>query len=329
MIVLNSNEYFSGLENFILFMRMYATNTSKKEKSLVDELASETLEYGDRKVYPFAALPKVEDYSLTSSLLTNKPTQYSEEFIGSPIKKKIPLSTIEAFMKMAMMDAAGMAMFMGYVVGLMESAKEDYLYTQIMSDLLSWQPTTNVAGKEMKKTITLLDPTKQTLPSEIDAAETLNQKNIEKLWQKTFDDFQLYTDIFLDIDNNPSGGTPTNFKSAINLEDMIFIGNAKYLNDQILDLMATLLKSDVIDKNFRRPYTLKIPQRTFDDNNQSSCIGFVAHRRWYQWFYHFTFMGSFKDIDTLMLKRVLHFWYSKGKLKNLPVMRLDAVVSES
>lgn len=328
MITLNSNEYFSGLENFILFMRLYATNTSKKEKTIVDELASETLKFGDQKAYPFAALPRVEDYSMTSSLLTNKPTDYSEEFIGDPIRKKIPLSMIEAFLPMAMMDAAGMAMFTGYVVGLMESAKEDYLYHEIMSDLLTWTPTQTGAKKEMRKTITLLDSTQQTLPSEIDAAETLNQKNIEKLWQKTFDDFQLYTDIFLDIDNEPTGKPTTNFKSAIELKDMIFIGNAKYLNEQILNLMAVLLKSDKISDNFQHPYTLKIPQRTFDENNQSNCIGFVAHRRWYQWFYHFTFMGSFKDIDTLMLKRVLHFWYSKGKLKNLPVMRLDAVYAE-
>lgn len=323
MITLNSNEYFSGLQNFIVFMRMYATNTSKRQKKIVDVFCTETLEFGDQKVFPFAELPAVEDYSLTSSLLTDKPIKYSEEFIGDPIKKKISLSTIDAFLKMAMLNSNGMKAFMSYIVGTMESAKEDYLYGQIMSDLLKWAPTVT-SGKEMKQTVTLLDTSKITDPVELNAAELQNQKRIELAWQKTFDDFSIFTDVFLDIDNTTN---TTNFKSALRLEDLIFIGNAKFLNERVVNLMGTLLNSNKLDDNFRHPYCLKVPQRTFDANTQSNCIGFVCHRHWYQWFYHMTFMGSFYDVDTLRLKRVLHFWYSKGTLKNLPVMRLDAAVA--
>ena len=323
MITLNSNEYYSGLQNFIVFMRTYATNTSKREKSIVDVFATDTLEYGDQKVFPFAELPKVEDYSLTSSLLTDKPIKYNEEFIGSPIKKKISLSTIDAFLKMAMINSDGMKTFMSYIVGLMESAKEDYLYQEIMRDILSWTPTVTTK-KEMIQTVNLIDTSELTDAAAINAAELQNQKRIELLWQKTFDDFSLYTDVFIDIDNTTAS---TNFKTALKLEDLIFIGNGKYLNERVVNLMATLLKSDKIDNNFRHPYCLKVPQRTFDENSASNCIAFVMHKHWYQWFYHFTFMGSFYDVDTLRLKRVLHFWYSKGRLKNLPAMRLNASVA--
>lgn len=326
MITLNGNEYYSGLQNFIVWMRTYATNTSKRQKTIIDVLCTDTLEFGDQKVFPFAELPKVEDYSLTSSLLTDKPIAYSEEFIGAPIKKKISLSTIDAFLKFAMLNSSGMKAFMSYIVGLMESAKEDYLYNQIISDLLSWSPTQTGATKEMKKSINLLDTSTITDPVQLNAAELQNQKRIELLWQKTFDDFSLYTDIFLDIDNG-TGANATNFKTALRLEDLIFIGNAKYLNERVINLMATMLKSDKIDDNFRRPYCLKIPERSFEDRDQNSCIGFVCHRHWYQWFYHMTFMGSFFDPDTMRLKRILHFWYSKGKLKNLPVMRLDVAAT--
>lgn len=320
MIVLNSNEYFTGLVNFILFMRLYATNTSKKEKTITDVLCTETLEYGDRKAFPFAELPKVEDYSLTSSLLTDKPIKYSQEFIGNPIKKKISLSRIEPYLKMAMMDSNGMSAFVAYILGLMESAKEDYLYGEIMKDLIGWTPTVT-ANKEMVQNISLRKAAAGDSAVETNAIELLNQKNIELAWQKAFDDFSIYTDVFIDIDNTTGG---TNFKTAIDMKDLIFIGNAKYLNERVVNLMATMLKSEDIDKNFKRPTVLKIPERTFIQNNGESIIGFVAHRHWYQWFYHFIFMGNFFDIDTVRIKNVLHFWYSKGILKNLPVMKLIA-----
>lgn len=320
-IVLNPNEYFTGLVNFVLFMRLYATNTSNREKTIVDVFASETLEFGDRKVFPFAELPKVEDYSLTSSLLTDKPIKYAEEFIGNPIKKKIALTRIEPFLKLAMMNAGGMSTFMSYILGLMDSAKTDYLYNEIMTDLLKWTPGVS-EGKQMAQTISLLNPNPTSASAtEINAIELQNQKRIEKAWQKVYDDFSLFTDLFIDVDNSTD---ETNFKTAVDKKDLIFIGNAKFMNEKIVDLMATMLKSNIIDEKFRNPVCLKIPQKTFDDNSVSNVIGFVVHKHWYQWFYHFMFMGSFFDPDTVRIKNVLHFWYSKGRIKHLPAMKLTA-----
>ena len=319
-IVLNQNEYYTGLVNFILFMRLYATNTSRRQKTITDVFCTETLEYGDKKAFPFAELPKVEDYSLTSSLLTDKPIRYSQEFIGNPIKKKISLSRIEPFARMAMLNSAGMATFFAYILGLMESAKEDYLYNEILKDLLTWTPT-NTTNKEMIQTINLINDAAQTAPTEINAAKLLNQKAIALQWQKILDDFSIFTDVFLDINNATDN---TNFKSAVRPEDLIFIGNAKYLNEEVVNIMAELLKSELISKDFRKPQTIKIPQRTMDANNQNNCIGFVVHKYWYQWFYHFVFMGGFFDPDTVRDKRVLHFWYSKGRLSNLPAVKLNA-----
>lgn len=319
-ITLNSNEYFTGLVNWILHLRQYATNTSNKQRTITDVFATETLDYGDQKAFLFAELPKVEDYSQTSSLLTQKPIKYSEEFIGAPIKKKISLSRVEPFLKMAMMNSSGMAFFISYIVGLMESAKDNYLYGQIMSDLINWTPSIT-ANKQMNQSVTLIDTSKMTDYSEILAARQLNQENLELAWQKVFDDFQIYSDIFIDVDNATNG---TNFQTAVKLSDLVFIGNAKYLNERVISLMATMLKSDVINKDFQTPPVLKIPQSTFDKNNKGDIVGFVAHKKWYQWFYHFLFMGNFLDIDTMMIKNVLHFWYSKGRLKNLPAMKLVA-----
>ena len=320
-VTLNQNEYFTGLVNFILFMRLYATNTSNRQKSIVDELCTETLTYGDKKAYPFAELPKVVDYSLTSSLLTDSPIKYTEEFIGdTPIKKKISLSTIRPYMEMAMMSASGVTAFFAYLEGLMQSAKYDYLYNQIMTDLLSWTPTTTT-GKEMSKTISMIDTSAMTSAEEIKASKELNMEETEASLQKVYDDLSIFTDVFIDVDNTANS---SNFKTAVEKKDLLLIGNAKFMNDKIIYWLSQLLKPELIDKNFSHPVALKVPQRTFDDNSKSDIMFIVCHRHWYQWFYRFTFMGSFYDIDTVRLKQVLHFWYNRGRLKNLPAVKFTA-----
>lgn len=321
-VTLNANEYFTGLVNFILFLRLYATNTSKRQQTIVDQLCTETLTWGDKKAFMFAELPTVGDYSTTSSLLTDAGIKYGEEFIGSPIKKKISLSRIEPFLRMAMMNSSGMSAFTSYILGLMDSAKYDYLYNEIIKDLITWTPT-NSTGKEMKQSISLLNenPSTPLTASELNATQYQNQLRIEKQIQKILDDLSIFTDVFIDVDNSTED---TNFKTAVRLEDLIFIGNAKYINDEIFDFTSRILKPELISDNFKRPRVLKIPQRTLDANSKSTIIGFIVHKHWYQWFYHFNFMGSFLDIDTMRIKNVLHFWYSKGRLKNLPAVELSA-----
>ena len=318
-IVLTANQYFSGLVNFILFVRMYATNTSKRQRTLTDVLASETLAYGDKKAFMFASLPTVEDYSTTSSLLSDKSIKYSEEFIGDPIKKKISLTYIKPFLAMATVSSSGMSMFVSYILGLIESAKEDYLYNEIMKDLLTWAPTVT-QNKEMDKVVNLIDSSSASSAVELNAIELQNQKRIEKTIQKTVDDFSIFTDVFIDVSNTDG----TNFKTALDLKDLIFIGNARYLNDKVIDLMATMLRSEYISSNYKTPATIKIPERTFVANSKNDVIGIICHRSWYQWFYHFLFTGGFFDPDTVRNKNILHFWYSKGRLKGLPASRISA-----
>lgn len=322
MITLNQNEFYTGLVNTWTVIRTYATNTSNKQRQITDALATEVLEFGDQKAFWFAELPSVEDYNPVSSLLTPKPISYAEEFIDTIVKKKIPLTTVDAFLSQAMLSSEGVSFFLAYVNGLMQSAKDNYMYDVITSDLFNWSPTVST-NKEMEQTIDLIDTSTISLPSEIRAAEEINQARIAKQFQKVYDDFSIFTDVFIDVDNNSSSGI-TNFKTALKLSDLVFIGNAKYLNEQIIDMMAVLLKSELINENFKHPPILKIPERTCKQNNSENVIGFVAHKRWYQWYYNFMFTGAFKDIDNLNEKRVMHFWFTRGILKNLPVMRLDA-----
>ena len=71
-IVLTDNEFFTGLTNLALFMRLYATNTSDAPETFVDSFMTETLGSGNTKIFPWSDLPAVGDYSGTSTLLTVK-----------------------------------------------------------------------------------------------------------------------------------------------------------------------------------------------------------------------------------------------------------------
>lgn len=315
-VVLNENEYMTGLVNMITSLRFYPTNTSDKVRQLVDIFATDALEYGDQKGFLFAEHPTVEEYSATSTLLQDHGITYGEEFINNVDKKRIPLSRIEPFAKQAMIDGAGLAAFTFYVVGLMDSAKYGYLGDKIYSTLLSWVPTVS-NGKEMQKNVPFRAETGTN--SEIQAARQLNQQDLEAACLKAFDDFQIFTDVFIDIDNTTNN---TNFQTAMSLDDLVYIGNAKYLNDKLIQLMVTNLRSDLLNTERKQPQIMSVPQRIFDKNNASEVIGFVASKKWYQWYYNFLFMGTFFDPSTCRVQNFLHFWTSDGILKHMPVMKI-------
>lgn len=320
-VVLTENEFMTNLCNFILFMKLYATNNNRRERTIVDSFATETITYGDSKYFPFSELPTVSNYSQTSSLLGNYKTAQNKEILSISEKKLVRLTYVQQFVEMAFMNSTGTANFIAYMLGQMESAKENYMYKVIISDLFGWTPSVTAKAGTMVKTVpTLVIPTSGV--ADINATETYNQKKIELAMQNTIDSMSVFTDIFIDIDNG-TGDDATNFQTAFELDDLVFIGNAKYLNERVTNLMATLLKSSEIDSNFRMPKTLKIPEISIPAA-QNKFIGFIAHKNWYQWFYKFTFMGTFFDASNLFNNNFLHFWYGKGFLKNLPVCKLVA-----
>ena len=315
-VVLTQNEFMTNLCNFILFMKLYATNNNRRERTIVDSFATETITYGDSKYFPFSELPKVTDYQQTSSLLGNYKTAQDKEILSISEKKLVRLTYVKEFVEMAVMSASGTANFIAYMLGQMESSKENFMYGVILADLFGWKSATSKAT--LQKTIPTVAMPSGASIGDINNIELYNQKQIGLGIQEVLDSMSVFTDAFIDIDNTANN---TNFKTAFELDDLIFIGNAKYLNERVYNLMATLLKSSEIDGNFQMPKTLKIPQISIPAS-ESKFVGYIAHKNWYQWFYKFTFMGSFYDTSNLFNNNFLHFWYGKGFLKNLPVCKL-------
>lgn len=310
-IVLNDNEFFSGLTNLALFMRLYATNTSSEPERFVDSFMTETLGAGDTKIFPWSDLPDVDDYSASSSLLTPTKVTAGEEYIQITEKKVIKSSYNRYILDMAFTSESGMNSFVGYLLGQMESAKVDYLYNVIITDLF----TKAYSGTQLV-TVPQFDLTDATDFVNYDRIQTINQKNISKAVELAVRNAQVYTTAYNSLGN----------KEALNVSDMKFIFNEPYHTDNLINLFATLLKSNVIDASFSKPTMYTIPPIKIPEGN-GTVIGWVMHKYAYQMFYKFTFMGSFFDVSNLTINNFLHFWYGKGWLENLP--RIGFVTTEA
>lgn len=301
-VILNDNEFFTGLANLALFMHLYATNTSKEPVRFVDSFATETLANGDSKLFPFSDLPSVGDYSANTSLLNVTKVDTNEEKLSVTEHKLIKSSYNRYILDMAFTSDSGMNYFIGYILGQMESAKTDYMYDVIVNDIYM-----KVYSGEQLRTVTLTDRTGLTTPTELNNADILDQKKIALAIQNTLQNMQVFTNKY-----NKKG-----YKQALDIADLRMVIAAPFENEQVVNLFASLLKSDYIEKSFKKPEKLVIPEiKVPADREYIVC--YLMHKYHYQYFYKFTFMGSFFDVSNLTVNNFLHFWYGKGFLDNLP-----------
>lgn len=301
-IVLTDNEFFTGLSNLALFMRLYATNTSSTPSSFVDSFMTETLGAGNTKIFPWSDLPTVTDYSATSSLLTTTKVNAGEEYLQITEKKVIKSSYNRYILDMAFTDESGMNNFIGYLLGQMESAKVDHLYNVIITDLFAKSYT----GTQLIN-VDQFDLTGASSFTDLNAGKLLNQKEIAKQVELVVRNAEVFTTAYNSLGN----------KEALNVGDMKFIFCEPYHTENLIDLFATLLKSDVISNSFSKPTMYTIPPVKIPAGDET-VIGWIMHKYAYQLFYKFTFMGSFFDVSNLTINNFLHFWYGKGWLENLP-----------
>lgn len=306
-IVLTDNEYFTGLSNLALFMRLYATNTSSAPDEFVNSFMTETLGSGNTKIFPWTDLPTVTDYSPTSSLLTVTKVNAGEEYIQITEKKVIKSSYNRYILDMAFTSESGMNEFIGYMLGQMESAKIDHLYDVIVQELY---------GKDFGERhidVSQYDTSSATSFSEINAGEVINQKNIANALQLAVNNIAVYNTKYNGLGN----------KEALDVRDMKFIFVDPYKTESVTNLMATLLNSKYISESFSKPELYSIPTSKIPASG--NVIGFLMHKYAFQMFYKFTFMGSFFDVSNLTINNFLHFWYGKGWLENLPSLKLIPV----
>ena len=311
-ITLTDNEFFSGLTNLALFMRIYATNTSKKADDFVESFMTDILERGNQKLYPYADLPSVGNYSETSSLLTvTKPT-VGEEAIAITEKKVIKSSYSAAILDAAFTSEYGMNDFIGYLLGQMESAKTAYLYDVIINDIFTknFGAGSGAQAKQLHN-VDQISLTGLTSLADINGAKSYNAKELAVAMQDDIQNIQVYNDKY-----NFKG-----LKEAVDYKDLRVVLVAKYRYAEVMEVMASLLNSDVIDKDFEKPEVLIVPSIKVPENREME-IAWIMHKAFYQMFYKFVVNTSFFDASNLCVNNFLHFWYGKGFVEALPCVKL-------
>lgn len=311
-ITLTDNEFFSGLTNLALFMRIYATNTSKKADDFVESFMTDILERGNQKLYPYADLPSVGNYSETSSLLTvTKPT-VGEEAIAITEKKVIKSSYSAAILDAAFTSEYGMNDFIGYLLGQMESAKTAYLYDVIINDIFtkSFGAGSGAQANQLHQ-VDQISLTGLTSLADINGAKSYNAKELAVAMQDDIQNIQVYNALY-----NFKG-----LKEAVDYKDLRVVLVAKYRYAEVMEVMASLLNSDVIDKDFEKPEVLIVPSIKVPDGRTSE-IAWIMHKAFYQMFYKFVINTSFFDASNLCVNNFLHFWYGKGFVEALPCVKL-------
>lgn len=317
-IQLTDNEYYTGLSNLVLYVAMYSTNKTDKSRSLIDAFTTESLEYGDTKIFRSVPFPTVGDYSATSSLLGDHTPSFTpsgessavngiEEILRISNKKIIKNSYNTEMLKMAIKSEYGMSDFLAIVLGNIDAAKIDYLYDTVVNDLYGITP-----GESL--TVTTVSAGENAVPSEVQAAATLNLKAIELKIQYAIDKLTHFN-----TSCNKYG-----LKQAVNLSDLRLVVFQPFQNKLVVDLMAELLRSPYITENFAKPDMITIPEykASQSSNYNNKLVALVMHKSAYQLFYKLVIMGEFYDPSTLRINNFLHFWFGSGQVEQLPCIAI-------
>lgn len=311
MITLNSNQYYTGLTNLALVIKMYELVNNDKSERLINLFKTENLSYGDQKVFRALPFPSVSDYEATSSLLGDhmasfiprgqqNPVNVIEESLKIDQYKVIKSSYTREILDFACTSEDGVNQFISHVMENMEAAKTDFLYDVIIADLFG-------RTFEVTREISLFKTDDATSAVELNTMEKLNQKYLTLAMQKEIDAMQVYSTTYNDY----------GLKEAVSLSDLVLIIPQPFKNEGVVNLYAELLNSGVINQNLPRPELHTIPEVKIPQNKKD-IAAFLIHKRSYQLFYNLIFMGNFFDPSNLRVNNFLHFWYGKGWLKQLP-----------
>lgn len=311
-IVLTDNEFFTGLSNLALVMKLHATNNSAEPEKFVNSFMSDKLESGNTKIFHWSDLPQVSDYSETSTLLNVTKVKNGEEYLQITEKKVIKSSYSKMILEMAFTSEDGMNEFVGYLLGQMESAKVNYLYNMIVNDLFA---KTFTKDKQIHN-INQYDLSSAKTFVELQSGGTINAENVYKEISFDINNIQVFSNNYNELDNT----------EALDISDIKLVMCEPFVTEQSVSMYATLLNSKVLDEAYDKPQLLKIPQIKIPTKsaaivNPENLIGILMHKYAYQVFYKFVFMGSFFDESNLVINNFLHFWFGKGWLKNLPTIK--------
>lgn len=317
-VTLTANEFFTGMTNLALVVRTYPMNTSRKVKSFVDSFATETLSGGNTKIFPFVDVPDVDDYSETSSLLTvSKPTN-TEQYLQTNYKKVIPISYSPYILAAAFTSDSGMNDFVGYILGLSESARDNFLMTEIIDSLVN---LTTTAATSSAQTISVINADALSTYVERNAAALYNQTAIVKAMQTHI---RNMTGVF------NSNYNELKYNQALDLSDLRLVMFDPWAIDLDLKLNAMIFGREYLNEVFERPEEITVPQLAVPASpaTNANIIAIAMHKYRVQHFYQFEARGDFMDWSNLSINDFLHIWGAVGEVTGFPACKFTANITQ-
>lgn len=309
-ITLNQNEFLANLVNLIVETRINRTVEGRRINDLIDSALVDPTPYGDGRLHITVDTLAVEDYSETSTLLSNKKPTVNEQLISTTDRKKIQVTLNRWLMKGAFANEYSLAEAIGAIEEMLQKTKDIYMYKKIVSAYEGWTPT--VAGQT--KTIDIMD---------VSALEGENLTNANK--SNALLIYQAIRSLSLAMQSPSRAYNDLGYEEMYNADDLIFIVNGKFEGLINTYAYASLLNSDKLNNIKIYDKSIIIPEEQLSNaQNQSNTIGWLVSKNKYEISPRFEVMTSFEDASNLMLQDFLHFWLNSGFVDGLAGVKIVA-----
>lgn len=315
MITLNANIFLGALTNLIAYSQVANTTEAGIVGEFVNSFQDINVENGDGKVVLSSDLLTVNNYSGTSSVLTNTLPTVDEQYISVENYKVIPLTINNYLMRGAFVEETQLASFVAYLMSTMRATMTAYLSDALIAELEAYTPT----QADQTQTINIFDTTGLLDPMQLRNAKTYNDNAIQE---------KLITLIH-------SMGFATNkyndkaFREIIDFSSMKFIVKNSTNGSMLVNSLATLLNSGKITDAEKWSKTYVIPDEQFSASFDQSIVGWLMHNKKIQFGFFYEVATSFFDPSTLDTRNWLHFAYYLDTVDALPavMIKVDATLT--
>lgn len=305
-ITLNVNRFLGTLTNLIAYSQVADTAERGNMSKLVDSCRDINVDNGDGKVILSANLPAVSDLSGQSSLLTSKPPEVDEQYVSVTNFKVIQMTINRYLVRGAFVDETQMATFVAYLLSIMRTAKEAFIYKQLVNLIASYVPTQS----SQTVTIDIIDTSTLADPAQLNQANIYNANKIQKEFIRILNEMGAPTDKFND----------NQFTEVIDLKSLNLFVKGNTNNDIIVDSLAFLLNSNKITEEQKWNDTIVIPNGQFEEDEPNT-IAWLAHKKKFQHGSFYEVATSFFDASTLNQSDWLHFAYYLGIIDAYPAVK--------
>lgn len=320
LVSLTQNEFVGSLTNLAIQTLVNKT-IADTASPLVQSCMFDAVEYGDKALMISVDTLAVTDYSDQSSLLSVVKPTLDEQALSTTDKKKIQVTLNRYLMKGAFANEYSIADAFAVILSMLQKTKNIYMYKKVVNAYETYagglenNGTTKPMLATQTKTINMVDVSAVTGEADKKAAREFNSNQIYKalleLQQGMCSPTRLYNELGFETMSNP--------------DDLKLVINGYFMNEMIVETMATLLNSSKISDNEKWAETHVIPEVQFaNTDTKTNVIGWFGDRNKYQIRPRFEVGTSFFDASTLNQNDWLHFWLISGFVNGYPLVKLVA-----